>query len=191
MRLSKAAYYADFFIYAFIVLGLAIAAWLGGQWPARLQWLGDFAIGMGAWTLLEYVLHRWVLHRVPFIAPMHAEHHRSPRALIGTPTWLTLVMLWSIFFLPTRWVCSFTAASGLTAGAMTGFFWYGVLHHVAHHGRPRLLARWMSACVRRHLRHHYSKRPVNFGFTTALWDHLFGTAERARKLSRAAPGIAQ
>jgi sterol desaturase/sphingolipid hydroxylase (fatty acid hydroxylase superfamily) len=178
MRLSKTAYYGDFFIYAAIVLGLAIYVWLQGQWSVRLQWLGEFAVGMGAWTLLEYALHRWVLHRVPIIAPMHEAHHRSPRALLGTPTPVTLAMIWTLFFLPTWWHWSFNAASGLTAGVMVGYMWYGILHHVAHHGRPALLAAWASGQVRRHLRHHYSKRPVNFGFTTALWDHLFGTAER-------------
>ena len=178
MRLSKTAYYSDFIVYAAIVLLLAIRVWVEGQGPARLQWVGEFAIGMGAWTLLEYVLHRWVLHRAPIIAPMHEAHHRSPRDLLGTPTWVTLAMIWTIFFLPTWWVWSFTAASGLTGGVMMGFLWYGILHHVAHHGRPRLLATRLSGCVRRHLRHHSSKRPVNFGFTTALWDHVFGTADR-------------
>ncbi len=191
MRLSKAAYYADFVIYAAIVLALTIHVWLRGQWPVRLQWLGEFAIGMGAWTLLEYVLHRWVLHRVPIIAPMHEAHHRSPRALLGTPTWLTLAMIWIIFFLPTWWGWSFTAASGLTGGVMMGFLWYGILHHVAHHGRPTRLATRLSGCVRRHLRHHYSKRPVNFGVSTAFWDHVFGTADRIRPGIRRVPGVPQ
>ena len=154
MRLSKTAYYGDFFIYAGIVLGLAIYVWLQGQWSARLQWLGEFVLGMGAWTLLEYALHRWVLHRVPIIAPMHDAHHRAPRALLGTPTPVTLAMIWILFFLPTWWYGSFNAASGLTAGVMVGYMWYGILHHIAHHGRPVLLATWASGHVRRHLRHH-------------------------------------
>lgn len=186
MRLSKTAYYGDFIVYSIIVLALALHVWLRNQWPVRLQWLGEFALGLAAWTLLEYVLHRWVLHRVPIIAPMHEAHHRSPRALLGTPTWLTLAVFWAVFFLPTWRGWSFVAASGLTAGVMMGFLWYGILHHVAHHGRPTLLATWLSGCVRRHLRHHGSKRPVNFGFTTPLWDHLFGTADRSLKPSRAA-----
>lgn len=177
MRLSKTTYYGDFFIYAAIILALAITVWMQQRWPLRLQWLGEFAIGMSIWTFLEYVLHRWVLHRVPYIAPMHDAHHRAPRDLLGTPTWLSVPLIWLIFFFPLWREGSFAAASGLTAGVMTGFFWYGVLHHAAHHGRPRLLATWFSNCTRRHARHHYSKRSVNFGVTTAVWDHLFGTAE--------------
>jgi sterol desaturase/sphingolipid hydroxylase (fatty acid hydroxylase superfamily) len=177
MRLSKTAYYSDFFIYGTIVLALVIPVWLRVPWSLRLQWLGAFAIGTSTWTLLEYVLHRWVLHRVPFIAPMHAAHHRAPRELLGTPTWLSLALIWSIFFLPAWREWSFTAASGMTAGVMTGFLWYGILHHATHHGRPRLLATRLAGRVRRHMRHHVSKRPVNFGVTTAIWDYVFGTAE--------------
>lgn len=178
MRLSKTAYYSDFVVYGTIVGALAVHVWLRGQWPLRLQWLAVFALGMGLWTLLEYVLHRWVLHRVPIIAPMHEAHHRSPRALLGTPTWLSLSVIWALFFLPTWYFWSFTAGSGLTAGIMTGFLWYGILHHATHHGRPTLLATRLSGCVRRHSRHHYSKRPVNFGVTIALWDYVFGTVDR-------------
>jgi sterol desaturase/sphingolipid hydroxylase (fatty acid hydroxylase superfamily) len=185
MRLSKTAYYADFLLYAAIVLALAAYICVAGSWPMRRLWLEDFAIGAVAWTLLEYVLHRWVLHCVPLIAPLHDAHHQAPRELRGTPTWLTLAIIWALFFVPAWRIWSVTVASGLTAGVMTGYWWYGMLHHVSHHGRPTLLAAWTSGCVRRHLRHHYAKRPVNFGFTTAFWDHLFGTADRpSRAMAR-------
>ena len=179
VRLSKAAYYADFGIYALIVLALAVLALQHGAWSARLLWIAMFAAGMAGWTLLEYLLHRFVLHRMPVIAPLHDEHHRAPRDFVGTPTWLTLGIIWAVFFLPLWRLWSFNAASGLTAGVMMGFLWYGILHHTMHHGRPRRLAWRLTATTRRHLRHHYAHAPVNFGVTTALWDHLFGTADPA------------
>ena len=188
MRLSKTAYYADFVIYAAAVLWLGWLACLAPGWPARLQWLALFASGMAGWTLLEYLLHRFVLHRVPVVAPMHDAHHRAPREFIGTPTWLTLGIFWLAVFVPVWRAWSFTAASGLMAGVMMGFLWYGILHHTVHHGRPRLLAWRLTACTRRHLRHHYSRQPVNFGVTTALWDHVFGTAEQLPCPPRSAAG---
>jgi sterol desaturase/sphingolipid hydroxylase (fatty acid hydroxylase superfamily) len=30
------------------------------------------------------------------------------------------------------------------------------------------------------MRHHYSPRSGNFGVTTSLWDHVFGTAINVR-----------
>jgi sterol desaturase/sphingolipid hydroxylase (fatty acid hydroxylase superfamily) len=52
------------------------------------------------WTLLEYLLHRFVLHRIPTFARMHAVHHASPRAFVGTPTWVSLLTLWIAIFVP-------------------------------------------------------------------------------------------
>ena len=188
MHLSKAAYYADFVIYAVVVLALALQAGVQWQWPERLQWLGAFGIGAAVWTLLEYVLHRWVLHRAPLISPLHDAHHRSPLALIGSPTWLTLAIIWGAFFLPLWHSWSFVVASGLTAGVMMGFLWYGILHHVVHHDRPASLARRLRHCKRRHLRHHASRQAVNFGVSTSLWDHLLGTEEAPRRIPDRATG---
>ncbi len=178
MQSSRTAYYADFVIYAVVVLALALQATAHSQWNGRLEWLSAFAAGMAVWTLLEYALHRWVMHGVPIIARLHEEHHRAPRALLATPTWLTLAVFWCVFFLPAWLGGSLVVASGLTAGVMMGYLWYGILHHATHHDRPRLLVVWLQNCKHRHLRHHASRQGVNFGVTTSLWDHLFGTAER-------------
>ena len=35
-----------------------------------------------------------------------------------------------------------------------------------------------------HMRHHYSPKSGNFGVTTRLWDHVFGTAISARLTRR-------
>jgi len=141
---------------------LAIAGWM--------------ALGVFSWTLLEYLLHRFVLHRLPIVLDMHAAHHASPRALVGTPTWLSIAILWVVIFLPMWSRYSFNLASGVITGVMTGFLWYGIVHHAIHHRRPRFLASRLTASIHRHLVHHYSERPHNFGVTTPLWDYLFGTA---------------
>jgi len=175
MRLSKTAYYADFAIYALVVAALAGIAESNPEGPARLRWLEVFLGGAILWTLVEYLLHRFVLHRWRAFTTMHALHHAAPRDFIGTPTWITLGTLWLVFFLPEWRLWSFNAASGLVAGVMTGFLWYGMLHHIIHHGRPRAIALLLTRSAYRHRQHHYSGRYGNFGVTTAIWDHLFGT----------------
>jgi sterol desaturase/sphingolipid hydroxylase (fatty acid hydroxylase superfamily) len=175
MRLSKAAYHADFAIYA-IVLGVLIAAAaLSTNWVQRAHWFAAFTVTAASWTLIEYLLHRFLLHRVAPFAAMHGVHHDSPRAYVGTPTWATLGIIWLVVFVPAWRGVSFNVASGLTAGVMMGFLWYGIVHHVIHYRRPRLLAAWMPATTHRHLRHHYSPQPGNFGVTSPLWDYVFGT----------------
>jgi len=183
MRLSKTAYYGDFAIYGAVLALLIASTALDSGWSQRLHWLIAFAAGAAGWTLLEYLLHAFVLHGQSVFAPLHAVHHDSPRALVGTPTWISLGVFSLMFFAPT-WICvSLNAASGLTAGVMAGWLWYGVVHHVIHYRRPRVLATWLSAAARRHMYHHYSKQPGNFGVTLSFWDHVFGTVinEPARR----------
>ncbi len=186
MRLSKTAYYADFVIYAIVIGGLFSLSALGSRSWALLDWLVAAAAGMVVWTLMEYALHRFVLHRVPVIAAMHDVHHASPRALIGTPTWVTLTLFLVVVFLPAWRALSFNTSSGLTAGAMSGFLWYGILHHTIHHGRPRALASRLREIAHRHLRHHYSRRQGNFGVTTIFWDWVFGTRLTVSRSGQAA-----
>ncbi|HXR19010.1 MAG TPA: sterol desaturase family protein [Steroidobacteraceae bacterium] len=178
MLLSKTAYYADFAINAIIIGALTLIAACGADWARRLQWFALLVTGMVAWTLLEYLLHRFVLHQLPIFSHMHAAHHDSPRALVGAPTWLSLTFLWLAIFLPAWRSLSFNVASGLIAGVMLGYLWYGILHHAIHQRRPRLLASRLQTSIHRHLRHHYSSAAGNFGVTTPLWDYLFGTSCR-------------
>jgi sterol desaturase/sphingolipid hydroxylase (fatty acid hydroxylase superfamily) len=175
MRLSKTAYYADFALYAMVLSVLIPASTLSTSWTQRIHWFVAFTAAAASWTLLEYLLHWFVLHRLPIFSPMHAVHHASPRAYVGTPTWVTLGIIWLVVFVPTWRGVSFNVASGLTAGMMMGFLWYGIVHHAIHYRRPRLLASWIPAATRRHLRHHHSGQPGNFGVTIPLWDHVFGT----------------
>jgi sterol desaturase/sphingolipid hydroxylase (fatty acid hydroxylase superfamily) len=175
MRLSKTAYYADFAVYAAVLTVMSVIAALGPGWTHKVQWLAACVAGAAGWTLIEYLLHGFVLHGRSIFAPMHAVHHESPRAYVGTPTWITLAVFWLVVFIPAWAYGSLNVASGLTAGVMLGFLWYGVVHHVIHYRQPRVLVRWLSATARRHMYHHYSIQPGNFGVTTPLWDYVFGT----------------
>jgi sterol desaturase/sphingolipid hydroxylase (fatty acid hydroxylase superfamily) len=190
MILSKTAYYADFAVYVALLAPLLVIAALDPDWSDRMKWLAAFLAGVALWTLLEYLLHRFVLHQMPTFSDMHALHHQSPRAFVGTPTWLSVSVLWLVFFVPAWRALSLNLASGLIAGVMFGFLWYGILHHTIHHRRPRFLAARLTASIHRHLRHHYSERPGNFGVTTQLWDLLFGTidSENPRRASSRRPG---
>jgi sterol desaturase/sphingolipid hydroxylase (fatty acid hydroxylase superfamily) len=176
MRLSKTTYYADFVIYAVLVATVCLTAiWRDGP-HAMAIWLQLALIGVLSWTLLEYILHRFVLHRIPVFAFMHDAHHQVPLAFVGTPTWLSLAVIGGCVFLPAWALGSLNPASGLTVGVMAGFLWYGIVHHAIHYRSPRSIARRLLEVSRRHARHHYSPQPGNFGVTTAFWDRIFGTA---------------
>jgi sterol desaturase/sphingolipid hydroxylase (fatty acid hydroxylase superfamily) len=180
MQLSKFGYYTDFVVYPIVISGLAAAALTKADTRSAALWSGALVCGMGLWTLMEYGLHRVALHEIRYFIPMHALHHRSPLAFVGTPTWFSLMILLSVILAPAWWIWGFTAASGLTAGVMLGYEWYGIMHHLIHHHRslPFKAGDMLAGSRARHMRHHFSPRRGNFGVTTAFWDRVFGTVIR-------------
>ncbi|MGB6452140.1 MAG: sterol desaturase family protein [Steroidobacteraceae bacterium] len=170
---SKLGYYADFIIYAVLLLALA-AFTLRGSRSDQLIWLGAAVAGAASWTLVEYVMHRFVFHRMPIVTDLHYAHHASPRAYLGTPTWLSLLLLGVLFFLPIWRLFTLNIAFGAISGLIMGWVWYGIVHHVIHHRRPRRLAIALKTASHRHLRHHAAAYG-NFGVTTSVWDYVFGT----------------
>jgi len=172
---GRTGYFADFTVYAVLLIGL-VALGVSGRTGSHVAWLGAFALGAAFWTLIEYGLHRFVFHGVPRIAAIHAVHHRAPRSYLWTPTWLSLVVIVVLFLLPLwRWV-SLNTALGVVTGVVGGYFWYGIAHHIIHHGRPQWLADALQEAGRRHALHHGSVTGGNYGVTTSLWDLAFGTA---------------
>jgi sterol desaturase/sphingolipid hydroxylase (fatty acid hydroxylase superfamily) len=177
MRLSttKIAYFADFAVYGCVLAGLSITAICRGGWADHLRWLGSMLIGGAVWTLLEYLLHRFVLHGLRPFSALHAQHHDAPRAYLGTPTWISLAVLGGVFFLPAWWGFSFAVAAGFTCGLVIGYVWYGLVHHVVHHRHPAVLAARLGAAMLRHHHHHNPTQLGNFGVTTSLWDNICRT----------------
>lgn len=185
MRPSKMIYYADFVVYPVVIVGLAAAGLRHATWQNRTEWLCAAVAGFVTWTFMEYVLHRSVLHKKTYFAPMHGQHHASPLAYIGTPAWVSVTVLSVVFLLPVwRWL-GFDVADGLTVGVMAGYWWYGIVHHVVHHHANTASPSYFNELRAWHMRHHYSPRSGNFGVTTPLWDHVFGTALSARSKATA------
>lgn len=171
---SRAAYRADFVVYGLAVLVLAVAlAWRapGPAWPLLLAVMTGYL----AWTLLEYLLHRFVLHGIEPFRAMHARHHRRPRALIGIPTVLSAPMFALLLFAPAWWWAGVWLASALTLGLLLGYLAYAATHHLCHFGPVQ--GRWTWRHQRWHARHHQRSGPPGcFGVSHRFWDHVFGTA---------------
>jgi sterol desaturase/sphingolipid hydroxylase (fatty acid hydroxylase superfamily) len=176
MQMTRAGYLADFYVYPLVAAALGMSAIL----PAPHHWsaLGcAFVAGLAAWTPLEYVLHRWVLHRALWFRSRHEEHHRDPRAFVGTPTWLSIVAIASLILLPSASICGLAIGSSFTGGLTLGYLAYVAVHYATHHGHFAP-GSYFSRLKRRHAIHHHSGVEGNFGVTTPFWDHVFGTAVR-------------
>jgi sterol desaturase/sphingolipid hydroxylase (fatty acid hydroxylase superfamily) len=129
-------------------------------------------VGFLAWSFLEYVLHRWVLHGRPSMARRgHARHHADDTALISTPALVVMAAacaMWAILSL----VFPADVACLLVFGLYAGYNHYALLHHLQHR-RGRAFA--CLAGLERVHRLHHNQHTVNYGVTSTLWDRLLGT----------------
>lgn len=159
------------------VLTAAIFAWLGARWysGSLVAAAAIIVAGMLGWGLIEYLLHRWVLHGVvDVINREHSRHHGQPKATISTPLFvipICAVLTWAALSL----AISPGAAALLTFGIYVGYNYFAIVHHLLHH-RPSTLARsrYFEVHLRLHEIHHRQPN-VHFGISNSMWDRVFGT----------------
>ena len=130
-----------------------------------------YGAGLLSWSLLEYVAHRWIYHKGRSPAHVgHEMHHESPKMLIAMPWFVVTTLLGCV------WVCAYWLQIhfilSFMAGLTTGFVFYGAFHHVHHHFHIK--NSWYRKLRSHHVIHHQFP-DVNFGVTSRLWDHVFGT----------------
>ena len=183
MKLSKALYFGDFVAAPLAILALAAIAFAHRGHEAALPWIFACVAGLGAWTFVEYAVHRWLYHRVPFFEKFHDAHHADPDGLIGAPSFLAILVLLALFFAPLL-ALGLAIASGFGSGTLLGYMLYMLVHHASHHviAKPGTL---LYAARIRHMAHHYHAAPGNYGIITTFWDRAFSThiegAGRARR----------
>jgi cyclopropane-fatty-acyl-phospholipid synthase len=181
---SSTADQADFAFYGLAALGLGVALVAASPMPVW-QWLPIVLMGYAAWGLLEYLLHRFVLHRVQPFRAMHEQHHLRPLARIGTPTLVSAPLFAFGLFAPAWALGGLWPACAWTLGLVIGYLAYAVAHHACHHGRRRTA--WIVQQRRWHARHHQrSGAPGCYGVSHRFWDRLFRTSQ---PLSNAAPSV--
>ena len=171
---SKALYRADIALYSIIILVLAVFLLVDSPRQHWLQTITFVILGIAGWTLIEYALHRFILHSLqPFIR-WHAMHHRRPKALIFAPTILSAALFFTLIFLPALLLGDLWHASALTLGVIIGYLFYTIIHHAIHHWHAN--NNWLKERKRCHaLHHHYNKLYGCYGVTSAFWDKVFGS----------------
>jgi sterol desaturase/sphingolipid hydroxylase (fatty acid hydroxylase superfamily) len=174
---GKAGYLADFVLYTVAAGVLAVLLALVAPYEIRPQFVALALLGVVAWTLVEYLLHRFVLHGMQPFRTWHAEPHRRPRALIGTPTILSAALIALLVFLPALVLSDVWRASALTFGLLSGYLVYAIAHHAMHHWRAGNA--WTRGLKRSHAMHHYQiGPPAWFDVTSPIWDIVFATGGR-------------
>jgi sterol desaturase/sphingolipid hydroxylase (fatty acid hydroxylase superfamily) len=173
LEFSKTAYIVDFAVYLAVP---AVVLWALLRFGPRSAWPDMAAVavaGLAGWTLLEYFLHRFVLHGVQPFKYWHEQHHLRPYALIGTPTVFSLLLFAIFVFVPAWLFGSVWTGAALSLGVIAGYAVYSWVHHAVHHWRAH--AGWPKRRKQLHAIHHHAQDGCNYGVITAFWDRVFGT----------------
>ncbi|HKS08748.1 MAG TPA: sterol desaturase family protein [Pyrinomonadaceae bacterium] len=174
-------------VYFYIALAVCLITLTRNEHFSWRQNVLLISFGILSWTLIEYVLHRFIFHysaRSAFgkklVYAAHLSHHAMPRTANHFFSSLLVSLPVAITYLLSAWIItgSWRATTLLFAGLTAGYFCYEWLHFQAHHRRPRLrLFRYLR---KYHLLHHYRTPELRFGVTSPLFDVLMGTFRQTK-----------
>ena len=171
---------------AIFLPGIGVLLALGADLaPAAI--LGLMAGGWLTWTLTEYWMHRLVFHFEPvrgvgarlhwIIHGVHHDHPNDPLRLVMPPS--VSVPLSALFFGLFALVLGTPEAYPFTAGFLSGYLVYDMLHYHLHHHAPTTRSgRWLREL---HMRHHFQDDTRGFGISAPFWDAVFRTTVRRRR----------
>lgn len=154
------------------------AAWQGLR-AATVAWLA--LAGLGGWTLLEYLLHRFLFHWKPqgrmgrtFHFLIHGIHHLDPwdpSRLVFPPLagFLVATPIFALLWL----VLPLGVALATMGGLLAGYVVYDMTHYHLHHRKCR--TRWGKYLKAYHLAHHHKHPEAMYGVSSPLWDVVFRT----------------
>ena len=174
---SKAAYRFDLGIFGAASAGALLV--IMGPRAKLTEIIACAALGLASWTLIEYGLHRFVLHGVRPFSSWHAAHHRRPAARIYSPTLVSVTLIAALVYLPAWLISGPWPACAVTFGIVAGDFCYAITHHAIHHWVAE--GGWIRGRKRWHGLHHARRhdllgRPGYYGVTTSFWDYVWRTA---------------
>lgn len=154
-------------------------------WKIVLYFVG----GMISWSLVEYLMHRYVFHFVHenkavsiLHHALHGHHHDVPQDqkhlfMPPVPALFILSMFFGIFYLffwKNTWF--------FMAGFEIGYLAYSLIHYKIHKGVPK--NKYLNKLWLHHANHHYKNDDKAFGVSSKFWDRVFGTLpeQELRKL---------
>jgi sterol desaturase/sphingolipid hydroxylase (fatty acid hydroxylase superfamily) len=141
--------------------------------------------GVASWTLIEYVLHRFLGHdkrtQPNFFSREHTRHHGEGNYF--APAWkkaLAAVGASAVIAPVAILLGGVAVGSAYTAGLILMYLSYEWVHLRAHThpgigGYGRFLRR-------HHFSHHFTNPRKNHGVTTPIWDFVFGTFEPVERI---------
>lgn len=147
---------------------------------------GVFLAGLFSWSFAEYIMHRWLYHKIEdatydtgFQHMFHGIHHEYPNdktrlVLPVIPSLILASLFFGLFYL-IMGKYAFVFAPGF----VIGYGLYMTIHYIIHTVKP---PHKFNFWWRFHLIHHFQQHDRAFGVSSPLWDHIFGTMpEKGRR----------
>ncbi len=168
--------------YLIALVSIGYAAFYTDQHLIRLLYL--FPLGILAFTLVEYLIHRYIFHfsahseeEQKLQYSIHGVHHEFPKDKdrLAMPPVLSLsiaVIFFTIFYFlmgETVWL--------FFPGFTSGYSTYLIIHYAVHRYRPP--ANFLKYLWKHHSLHHYKSDDYAFSVSLPIWDILFGTMPNA------------
>ena len=181
--LTKTSLKQNIIVYGLVVLLLIYNALFIQNIPV-LSFIGLSVFALFFWTLVEYLLHRYVFHLISedkfvqrFHFIMHGSHHLFPRdserlLMPPVPGIIMATILFSIFYTLFSLLGVPIYTWGFFPGFFLGYLLYSFLHRATHVVRPTKRFKFL---WRHHSLHHYKYPNKAFGVSNTLWDRVFGT----------------
>jgi sterol desaturase/sphingolipid hydroxylase (fatty acid hydroxylase superfamily) len=188
-------------IFVPVIGAMLFLAASGGVAPAKMLLL--FCVGTFLWTLVEYLVHRFLFHATPEIEEevrrilgelgpreaafprmrtlrqrhyflAHGVHHDYPNDSRRLVMPPSLsIPLALLFYALFAVVFGTVSAPPAFAGFLLGYLVYDTIHYAVHH--LSLRSRLLLFLKKKHLRHHFQDSRRDFGVSSAIWDRVVGT----------------
>jgi len=139
-----------------------------------------FALGIFIWTLVEYVMHRFLFHYMPPDKPwalrlhfiFHGVHHDYPsdaKRLVLPPS-VSIPLAIGFYFLfnailPVNYIYGFFPAF------LLGYLFYDETHYAIHHFNFK--GSIWKKIKQHHMLHHYQDPARGYGVSSPFWDKIF------------------
>jgi dihydroceramide fatty acyl 2-hydroxylase len=178
-KLSRVHWTVPLYVYAPVI---AVLAYLSFAKVSVAVAFGCMLFGYAAWTLTEYLGHRYLFHweipgafgkRLHFlIHGVHHDHPSDPLRLVmpvllsGPILLLAFGVIALLFGFPLTWP--------VLAGFTAGYLAYDMVHYHVHHREPT--TRFGRMLRRVHMLHHFRDHDRGFGVSAPWWDYIFGTS---------------
>uniref|UniRef100_A0A8D0HLR1 Fatty acid 2-hydroxylase n=1 Tax=Sphenodon punctatus TaxID=8508 RepID=A0A8D0HLR1_SPHPU len=143
-----------------------------------------FVAGMGVWSFVEYLIHRFLFHMKPPASNyylitlhfmLHGQHHKSPfdgSRLVFPPVPASLVI--GFFYGLSQFLFPTALGLALFVGGLFGYVLYDMMHYYLHYGSPRKDS-YLYRLKAYHIKHHFEHQRAGFGITSTFWDYHFQT----------------